>query len=81
MVCLTSPEKDLEAERLVGESAALFRSAPGLIPHISQDRPDIQFSTKVLATYMAYPCVKAMAALNHLVLYWDGTCWSPTAEV
>ena len=67
------PENDLEPERLTGESAALFRSALGLILYVAQDRPDIQFSTKVLATYMAHPCVKALAAIKHLALYLDGT--------
>ena len=55
------------------ESAALFRSGLGLILYVAQDRPDIQFSTKVLATYMAHPCVKALAAIKHLALYLDGT--------
>ena len=41
--------------------------------YVAQDRPDIQFSTKVLATYMAHPCVKALAAIKHLALYLDGT--------
>ncbi len=67
------PENDLESERLSGESASLFRSALGLILYVAQDRPDIQFSTKVLATYMAHPCVKALAASKHLALYLDGT--------
>ena len=67
------PDNDYEPERLVGENAALFRSALGLILYIAQDRVDIQFSTKVLATYMAHPCVKAMAAIKHLALYLDGT--------
>ena len=67
------PENDLESERLSGESASLFRSALGLILYVAQDRPDIQFSTKVLATYMAHPCVKALAAIKHLALYLDGT--------
>ena len=58
-----------DIERLEGEQAATFRSALGLILYISQDRPDIQFSTKTLATYMSQPCVKAMAAVKHLALY------------
>ena len=36
-------EHDWEPERLVGDNAALFRSALGLILYIAQDRPDIQF--------------------------------------
>ena len=67
------PDSDYEPERLVGENAALFRSALGLILYIAQDRVDIQFSTKVLATYMAHPCAKAMAAIKHLALYLDAT--------
>ena len=62
-------ELENENERLEGEQAATFRSALGLILYISQDRPDIQFSTKTLATYMSRPCVKAMAAVKHLALY------------
>ena len=58
-----------DSERLEGEQAATFRSALGLILYISQDRPDIQFPTKTLATYMSRPCVKAMAAVKHLALY------------
>ena len=62
-------ELENDNERLEGEQAATFRSALGLILYISQDRPDIQFSTKTLATYMSRPCVKAMAAVKHLALY------------
>ena len=50
-----------------------FRSALGLILYIAQDRPDIQFPTKILATYMAHPCVKALAAVKHLAPYLAGT--------
>lgn len=66
-------ELDLEKEKLQGEQAALFRSALGLILFIAQDRPDNQFPTKTLATYMAHPCVKALAAVKHLALYLSGT--------
>ena len=50
-----------------------FRSALGLILYIAQDRPDIQFPAKILATYMAHPCIKALAAVKHLALYLSGT--------
>ena len=66
-------ELDIEKERLHGEQAALFRSALGLILYLAQDRPDIQFPTKILATYMAHPCIKALAAVKHLALYLAGT--------
>ena len=66
-------ELDIEKERLHGEQAALFKSALGLILYIAQDRPDIQFPTKILATYMAHPCIKALAAVKHLALYLAGT--------
>ena len=33
----------------------------------------MQFSTKVLATYMAHPCMKALAALKHLASYLEGS--------
>ena len=62
-------ELENDNERLEGEQAATFRSALGLILYIAQDRPDIQFPTKTLATYMSRPCVKAMAAVKHLALY------------
>ena len=68
-----TPSLDLEKERLQGEQAALFRSALGLILYIAQDRPDIQFPTKILATYMAHPCIKALAAVKHFALYLLGT--------
>ena len=58
---------------LTGEDASLFRSALGLILYVSHDRPDISFATKTLATWMSYPCMKAMAALKHLALYLSGT--------
>ncbi len=67
-----SPENDWEAERLSGGSVSLFRSSLGLMFYISQDRPGIQFSTKVLATYMSHPSVKALAAIKHLASYLDG---------
>ena len=63
---------ETEGEKLTGEAANLFRSALGLILYIAQDRPDVQFSTKVLATYMAHPCMKALAALKHLASYLEG---------
>jgi hypothetical protein len=63
------PEQDV----LTGEEASLFRSALGLILYVSHDRPDISFATKTLATWMSYPCMKAMAALKHLALYLSGT--------
>ena len=63
---------EIEGEKLTGEAANLFRSALGLILYIAQDRPDVQFSTKVLATYMAHPCMKALAALKHLASYLEG---------
>ena len=66
-------ELDLEQERLQGEQAVTFRSALGLILYIAQDRPDIKFPTKILATYMAHPCIKALAAVKHLALYLSGT--------
>ena len=64
---------EIEGEKLTGEAANLFRSALGLILYIAQDRPDVQFSTKVLATYMAHPCMKALAALKHLASYLEGS--------
>ena len=68
-----SQELDWEGESLEGESASLFRSSLGSILYIAQDRPGIQFSTKVLATYMSHPCVKALAAIKNLAWYLDGT--------
>ena len=44
-----------------------------MILYVSHDRPDISFATKTLATWMSYPCMKAMAALKHLALYLSGT--------
>eukprot|EP00435_Cladocopium_sp_Y103_P046524 s2915_g13.t1 len=37
------------------------------------DRPDIQFAVKTLSSYMSRPSIKAMAALQHLASYLDGT--------
>ena len=62
-------ESESGIERLEGEQAATFRPALGLTLYISQDRPDIQFSTRILATDMSRPCVKPMAAVKHLALY------------
>ena len=58
---------------LTGEEASLFHPAVGLILYVSHDRPDISFATKTLATWMSYPCMKAMEALKHLALYLSGT--------
>ena len=63
------PEQDV----LTGEEASLFHPALGLIFYVSLDRPDISFATKTLATWMSYPCMKAMEALKHLALYLSGT--------
>lgn len=60
---------EIEGEQFVGEAASLFRSALGLILYIAQDRPDMQFSTKVLATCVAIPCLKALVALKRLASY------------
>lgn len=66
------PENDWEPGRLVGDSAALFRSSLGLILHIAQDRPDIQFSTQVLATY---------TPISSIVLGWYVRRWNSPTEV
>ena len=62
-----------EPETLTDEEVKLFRSALGLILYVSHDRPDISFATKTLATWMAHPCDKAMAAVKHLALYLSGS--------
>ena len=60
-------------DELTEEEVKSFRSALGLILYISHDRPDISFATKVLSTWMARPCGKAMAGVKHLALYLSGT--------
>ena len=60
-------------DELTEEEIKHCRSALGLILYISHDRPDISFATKVLSTWMARPCGKAMAGVKHLALYLSGT--------
>ena len=60
-------------DELTQEKVKNFRSALGLILYISHDRPDISFATKVLSTWMARTCGKAMAGVKHLALYLSGT--------
>ena len=67
---LGTPDKTAELE---GEAKKRFRSGLGTAMYMAQERADIQFATKSLASHMAKPTKKAEACLQHLILYLMGT--------
>ena len=51
------------------EQSKVFRSALGICLYMAQDRYDIQFPVRLLASYMSKPTLLAMAALKKLASY------------
>ena len=50
-----------------------FRSGLGIALYLSQDRPDVQHTVRVLSTYMGNPTKKSLVWLKHLCLYLKGS--------
>ena len=61
------------SEELDQQKQALFRSGLGVAMYLSQDRIDIQFCVKSLASSMKCPTQQAEKSLIQLVLYLAGT--------
>ena len=74
----TSPELDPHGQ-------ALFRSGLGIAMFLSQDRLDIQYCVKSLASSMRSPTEQAERCLQQLILYLKGTkdmsFWLPYTQV
>ena len=60
------------SEELDQQKQALFRSGLGVAMYLSQDRIDIQFCVKSLASSMKCPTQQAEESLIQLVLYLAG---------
>ena len=57
-----------KSDWLKGEDATLFRSGLGIALYLSQDRPGIQHTVRVLSSYMGNPAKKSLVWLKHLCL-------------
>ena len=58
--------KEDKSKECTQEEAKRFRSGLGSILYFSQDRVDIQFATKALASSMSKPTQQAVKCLKHL---------------
>ena len=69
-----SPDSVKEEEMLSKEEAKIFRSALGICVYISQERADVQFAVRMLASFMSNPTKNSMNALKKLASYlqWTG---------
>ena len=59
-------------EPLEGPEAKLFQCVAGLVNFVAVDRPDVQFSVKVILADMTRPLVISMFRLKRLVRYLHG---------
>ena len=64
------------------EEASVYRSCVGILLYVGQDRPDVQFAVRSLATAMKTPTKKKYKELEHCALYLKKTnnyslCYSP----
>lgn len=64
---------------LNGELASLYRSLVGCGIYLSQERPDVSFTIKELASSMACPTTGSLRRLGKLVRYLQGTLGQPNS--
>ena len=74
----TTPEhvdlvKEDKSKELGPEETKRFRSGLGSVLYLAQDRIDIQYASKCLASSMSKPTQQALKCLKHLILYLSGT--------
>ena len=65
--------KEDKSKELGPEETKRFRSGLGSILYLAQDRIDIQYASKCLASSMSKPTTQALKCLKHLILYLSGT--------
>ena len=65
--------KEDKSKELGPEETNRFRSGLGSILYLAQDRIDIQYASKCLASSMSKPTTQALKCLKHLILYLSGT--------
>ena len=66
-------ESVAESDWLKGDEVTQFCSGLGIALYLSQDRPDVQHTVRVLSTYMGNPTKKSLVWLKHLCLYLKGS--------
>ena len=65
--------KEDKSKELGREETKRFRSGLGSVLYLAQDRIDIQYASKCLASSMSEPTQQALKCLKHLILYLAGT--------
>ena len=65
--------KEDKSKELGPEETKRFRSGLGSVLYLAQDRIDIQYASKCLASSMSKPTQQALKCLKHLILYLAGT--------
>ena len=71
--CTQEVQEQDKTQPLDQEQAGVFRKCVGILLYISQDRPDMQFSVRGLASKMSEPTFASYKALVHLVQYMSRT--------
>ena len=67
--CTQESQEAEKTQPLDQEQAATFRTCVGILLYIGQDRPDVQFAVRGLASKMSEPTHSAQKHLVHLVQY------------
>ena len=65
--------KEDKSKELGPEETKRFRSGLGSVLYLAQNRIDIQYASKCLASSMSKPTQQALKCLKHLILYLSGT--------
>ena len=65
--------KEDKSKELGPEETKRFRSGLGSVLYLAQDRIDIQYASKCLASSMSKPTQQSLKCLIHLILYLAGT--------
>ena len=65
--------KEDKSKELGPEETKRFRSGLGSVLYLAQDRIDIQYASKCLASSMSKPTQQSLKCLKHLILYLSGT--------
>ena len=71
--CTQESQEKHNTQSLDQEQAASFRKCVGILLYVGQDRPDMQFAVRGLASKMSEPTHAAWKQLVHLVQYMSRT--------
>eukprot|EP00971_Amphidinium_carterae_P350150 6491406-Amphidinium_carterae.1 len=66
-------EEEDDDEELTKEEKNLFQRCVGVLAYLSQERPDIQYGCRLLATGLAHPTKRHMRQLRRMARYLRGT--------